>query len=99
MSIHGVHVVAQQSDNQPVSDLELERIFVSLESNMAIRSIDIAGALDEGTISFLLGVECPNGLDSESLITGIVDDALGSALSGDGSQFKHAAPVLTPSFC
>lgn len=99
MSIHGVQVVAQQEDNQPVSDEELERIFVSLESNMAIKSIDIAGELDQGTITFLLAVECPTGLDTKSLVTGIVDDALTKALNEDGSSFRHEAPTLALAFC
>jgi len=98
MSIHGVQVVAQQSNNAPVSELELERIFASLESNMAIRSIDIAGDMDRGTLKFLLAVECPKGLDSESLVTGIVDDALTAALGEHGNSFRHEAPTKMLAF-
>lgn len=100
MSLHGVEITAQKINNEPISEDELERIFVSLESNMAIRSVNVASDLDAGKLSFLFGVDCPTGLDPESLVPGIVDDALEMALGGaQGSSFKHAEPVLSAVFC
>jgi len=100
MSLHGVEFTAQKVGNAPITDDELDQIFSSLESNMAIRSVNIATDVDAGKLSFLFAVDCPTGLDAESLVPGIVEDALESALGGTvGSSFKHEGLTRTVAFC
>lgn len=100
MSLHGVELTAKRIGGSSISDAELERIFLSLESNAAIQSIDMIGDLEAGQISFMLGVDCPRGLDSSTLVPGIVEDAMAKALEGhDGSQFQQPELTLTPQFC
>lgn len=100
MSIHGVELTAQRVGGSPITESEVDRIFASLSSNMAIHTVDIASDLGMGTLSFMLSVECPNGLDAESLVPGIVDDALERALEGQsGAEIQQHALTFTPAFC
>lgn len=86
MSVKGIKVKVATGQ---VSDEQLEQIYVSLSENFAIKSIDMT--LDEDSAIFFLGVEMPNGLDSDELLEGIVDDAFANAFGHD----RHSNPELT----
>ncbi|MDQ0707934.1 hypothetical protein QFZ52_000586 [Arthrobacter woluwensis] len=78
----------------------LDGIFTSLEQNIAIEDIDIAADLDAGELTFLLVIDCPVGLDPQSLVPGIADDALAMALGGpDDDAFQKSEPTLSLAFC
>lgn len=80
MSMFGLEVTATIA--APLDDSEAERIYTSLASNFAIKSIDMAIDAANGSIDFLLGVESPSFCeDHEEFVRGVAQDALHRAFN------------------
>lgn len=92
MKVQGVKVTATANDGHHITDEEAERIYLSLENNFAIKSIDMFMDQDLGTIDFLLGVEKADWAnDSDEFLRGVVNDALTRAFGGDTPEEAVAA--------
>lgn len=87
----------------PIDDIEekVDKFYTSLSSNFALKSIDLAWNDTKGSLSALLGVESPEGLDAEDLVSGIASDAVKKALVESGitdtagdEEFMPSARIL-----
>ena len=76
MSTKGIEVVVQSG---PLTDERLEHVYTSLASNWIFCSIDMAVNEDESEITFLFGVAMSDGMDSDDLARGVIEDALNKA--------------------
>lgn len=86
MSIHGIEVTVTVTAGQ-ITDDEAERVYTSLESNFALKSIDMFINAERTEFSFLFGVESPDlGTDTEEFAQGVITDALTKALGGTGEE-------------
>lgn len=93
MIIQGIEVTAELSSG-PITEEEAERIYVSLEANFAIKSIDMAIDFEANTLGFLFGVENPGLTGNDEFVKEIVNDALMKAF---GEQEEGGVP-LSPTF-
>lgn len=108
MSIHGVEVTLTNVSGEAVSDEELDRVYDVLDNNFSFKSVDLFMEENGSQMRFLIGVECPDGLDSDSLISGIVQDALDSVVEKlenlgetngpEKAGFTHTSKAV-PAFC
>lgn len=82
MSIHGFKVTATRNSGR-ITEEEAERIYDSLHSNFALKSIDMFMDEDENTFTFMLGVECPDWVESDKIdfVRGVASDAMEKAIT------------------
>jgi hypothetical protein len=100
MSIHGIDVTATLTSSR-ITDSEAERVYLSLEQNFALKSVDMFVDQDANTLSFLFGVESPDwAADAEEFVRGVVTDALTKAFS-DGNEVAtpHFSEARVGAFC
>jgi hypothetical protein len=90
MSIQGIGVTAV-FDGELTED-QVEHIYTSFDNNFAIKSVDMATDFDKSEISFLFGVEVPEGF-GESFASEVIDDALRNAFTGEDGSL--ASPQIT----
>lgn len=93
MIIQGIEVTAELS-SRPITEEEAERIYISLENNFAIKSIDMSIDLDANTLGFLFGVENPGLTGDDELVKEIVNDALTKAFR----EQEEDGEALSPTF-
>lgn len=87
MRIFGIRINVQFDDARSFTDEWLERFYSSLEGNIAIVSVDLFLDESERSVGVLLGISCPEGLDEQSLVAGIAEDALDKAIDeADGAH-------------
>lgn len=79
MSMRGIAITARPVAPHVMTEEELERIYVSLEGNMALRSIDMFIDFDDNSVRFHFGIDLPTGLDSEDFLVDVANDALDKA--------------------
>src|SRR6201989_3290907 len=94
MAIHGIEVSATVAEATPITEHEAERIYRSLESNFAIKSIDMLADFDANALTFLFGAEWPAFCENtDEFVREVIGDALAKAFArGDDST------PLTPAF-
>ncbi len=99
-SIKGTTITAKFQGTVDFSDEWVDLVYSSLEQNVAIVSRDLLLDEEAGSLSAVLGIECPEGLDPESLVEGIARDAMDKAIrhaNGDESLDTAAFPVIMAS--
>ncbi|MGB3414035.1 MAG: hypothetical protein WBA28_04905 [Microbacteriaceae bacterium] len=62
----------------------VDSVYDSFATNPQFVAIDLASNEDKHELAFLIGVECPTGLDAESLAVGLIEDAVDRAMSSVG---------------
>jgi hypothetical protein len=96
----GITMAANFGHPAEFDDDWMDRLYVSLEGNVALVSKDVFTDEAAGTVTFLLGVQCPDGLDSTELVEGIARDAVDKAIreaNGEPPIETAALPVIVPS--
>lgn len=88
MSTKGFEVTVTSG---PLTDERLEHVYTSLASNWMFCSVDMALNEDENEITFLFGVQMSDGLDSDELARGVIEDALDTAF---GNTSKETSPAF-----
>jgi hypothetical protein len=83
MSTKGFEVVVKSG---PLTDERLEHVYTSLSSNWMFCSLDMALDEDENEITFLFGVQMSEGLDSDELAQGVIEDALSNAFGNTTNE-------------
>ena len=83
MSTKGFEVTVQSG---LLTDERLEHVYTSLASNWMFCSVDMALNEDENEITFLFGVQMSDGLDSDELARGVIEDALDAAFGNTASE-------------
>lgn len=78
-SIEGISFDVKFVPPVPFTDEWLEAVYISLEKNMAIVSVDMFVNEDEGKISFTIGVE--NAFDSEDFTENVAREAVDKAFA------------------
>lgn len=79
MSIQGIDIEVKFEPPVPFTDEWLDAVYASLEKNMAIVSIDMFVAEDQGEIRFTLGIE--NAFDSDEFTPAVAQDAIHKAFA------------------
>lgn len=101
MRVIGFQVRARKQSGAITED-EVERIYLSLEDNFMIKSINMGIDLEEG-IDMVIGVECPELRDGrvqqEQGARDLLRDAMEKAFaSANGADLFHADKVLAVAF-
>jgi hypothetical protein len=94
MSTKGFEVAVKSG---PLTDERLEHIYTSLTSNWMFCSVDLAVDVEAEAVICLIGVKMSDGLDSDQLAQGLIDDALDLAFGvtgGSSSASTHQVGVF-----
>jgi hypothetical protein len=96
-STWGIHVTAEFHGPVTFGDEWIERLYASLDENVAILSKDVFCDEPARTLSVFFAIDCPDGLDEDSLVDGIAEDALEKAIrfANRDSVATSALPILT----
>lgn len=93
--INGIFVTATFEERFAFEDGWLEKIYTSVQRNMAVVSVDMFTDEDALSISFHLGIDATLGT-SEEFVEDVARDALDKAFrdAADGEQEAEEHPVL-----
>jgi hypothetical protein len=77
-------------------DEKVDSFYLSLADNFALVNVDTAWNAERGSLSALLAVTSPRGLNAESYATGVASDAFRTALLVSG-LVQTSETSFTPS--
>ncbi len=92
--IVGIEVGLRFEPPAPFTDEWIDALYSSLEANMAIKSIDMFSAEDEGRLRFILGIEGFDHCD-EDFFKDVAREALEKALDEAAGPNRRVDDVAT----
>ena len=84
MSTFGVEFAIGIAATVDEIEERVDAFYSSLSENFTIVSVDVAWDSERGSLSTLLGVSIPNGLEQEQLAADVASDAVKMALTVSG---------------
>ena len=75
----------------------VDRMYKSLSTNFALKSVDISSNEDKGTITVLLGVEVPAGIEPDPFVPEVAEDAIDAAIKASETATFSPGERIAPS--